>query len=67
MKRSIGPWWRISASAIFRMNPGDKPGFHQVNKALVSILGYGSVEELLGVPVHRIYRKDADRKAFLAS
>lgn len=47
---------------FFRMTVGRNPRFIEVNPALVKLLGYGSRDELLGIPVISLYNDPDDYK-----
>jgi len=50
---------------VFRSSADNKGYFQEANPALVSMLGYGSIEEFLKIPIIRHYTSEDDRLLFL--
>jgi PAS domain S-box-containing protein len=63
-KGNYGEVLRRSNVGIYKVTPGDKGRFVDVNPAFVKILGYGSKKELMNLPVCDIYADPAQRKGF---
>lgn len=63
-REKYGTLLRKSNVGIYKVTPGDKGRFVDVNPAFVKILGYGSKKELLNLNVCDIYVDPSRRKSF---
>lgn len=50
---------------VYRSEPAIDGKFMQINPVMVEMFGYGSVEELLGVPIKDMYQEPWSRNAYL--